>query len=519
MWYRHSKKLIVGLLILSAVLFIITGSSFQHTQIATTPNVILIIADDLGYSDLSSYGNTHIHTPNIDGLGKGGVRFSQAYVSAPICGPSRVGILTGRYQQRFGSEFMPYDQVDPAFMKNLRAHYAGMRRKNPGLKDLKPHLFINRNNFNDGLPASEITIAELLKQRGYTTGLVGKWNLGVGDGFYPDQRGYDYSYYFEGALTRYVDDPVDSKRYINQHQPLAFSELLAWLPRYGGSAIREGRQVVSDTGYLTFSFANKAMNFIEKHKDNPFFLTLTFNAPHDPFQVPKEYFNRIDGVEDSVKRVYYGMIEALDDAVGQVLQKLQNMQLDNNTIIIFLSDNGGATYTKATDNAPLRGGKCTYFDGGLLVPFFIKYPGAINESKVYQQPVSSLDIFTTIAAATQTRLPAERIYDGVNLLPFIAGKTDSIPHKVFYWRSGYSKAIRKENWKLYVNEKSKKTFLFNLDEDREELHDRSTEEKDIVNDLSRQLQQWEQTQFIKPKWPSGADVLVNVNGYKFYFPA
>jgi arylsulfatase A-like enzyme len=296
-------------------------ASFQSPAQVKPLNVILIVADDLGYSDLASYGNTHIQTPNIDALGKDGFRFTQAYVSAPICGPSREGIFTGRYQQRFGDEFMPYENLDPAVMKNLRRHYGSLKKVNTGLENLKPDLLVNRKNFNDGLPATEITIAQLLKQKGYTTGLVGKWNLGIGDGFYPEQRGYDYSYYFEGALTRYVDDPIDTNRYINQHLPWSFSELPAWAPRYGSTAIREGHNKVKDTGYLTFSFASKAIDFIDTYKNVPFFLTLTFNAPHDPFQVPKEYFNRIQGVTDTVQRVYYGMIEALDDAIGQVMKK------------------------------------------------------------------------------------------------------------------------------------------------------------------------------------------------------
>ncbi len=516
--FKYKKKLFNVLLILTAIFFITTGTSFQQKQTYRLPNVILIVADDLGYSDLSSYGNRYIQTPNIDNLGKDGIRFTQAYVSAPICAPSRAGILTGRYQERFGSEFMPYDQFDPEFMKNFRHHYAAIRKKTPGLKNLNIHLFINRNNFNDGLPVSELTIAQLLKQKGYATGLVGKWNVGVGDGFYPYQKGYDYSYYFEGALTRYVDDPVDTSRYINQHLPWSFSEPTAWTPRYGSTDIREGSSIVKDTGYLTFSFANKAVNFIERNKNNPFFLTLTFNAPHDPFQVPKEYFNRIKGVTDTVKRVYYGMIEALDYAVGQVMQKLQNEGLDKNTLVIFLSDNGGATYTRATDNAPLRGGKCTHFDGGLLVPFFIKYPGAIHSNTVYDAPISSLDIFTTIAAASQAALPQGRIYDGVNLLPYLQGKPDSLPHNIFYWRNGYSQAIRKGNWKLYINEKSKKTFLFNLGTDREELHDLSARNPAIVKELLNELKQWEQTQFIQPRWRSDADLLIDVNGEKFYFP-
>jgi arylsulfatase A-like enzyme len=508
-WFKQFLFVITSLIILT---------SLQAIAQVKPPNIILIITDDLGYSDLASYGNRHIQTPNIDALGKDGFRFTQAYVSAPICGPSREGIFTGRYQQRFSDEFMPYDDFDPAFIKNLRAHYGSLKKSNPGLVNLKPNLLVNRKKFNDGLPASEITIAQLLKQKGYATGYVGKWNLGVGDGFYPEQRGYDYSYYFEGALTRYVDDPIDTNRYINQHLPWSFSELPAWASRYGSTAIREGYNTVRDTGYLTFSFAFKAIDFIDKHKNDPFFLTLAFNAPHDPFQVPKEYFSRIQGVTDTVQRVYYGMIEAMDDAIGQVIQKLKDAGIDKNTLIIFLSDNGGATYTKATTNAPLHGGKCTHFDGGLLVPFFIKYPSVLSGNNTYDAPVSSLDIFTTIAAATNTSLAADRVYDGVNLIPFLNKEKESLPHIVFYWRNSYSKAIRKGEWKLYINTKSKKTYLFNLVNDREELHDLSTQNPGKVNELQKELEQWEKAQFIRPRWKSGADVLIDVNEEMIYFP-
>src|SRR5436190_5203530 len=364
------------------------------------PNIILIIVDDLGYSDLASYGNTNIHTPNIDALGNDGTRFTQAYVTSPVCSPSRMGIMTGRYQNRFGSEFMPYDKFDPALMKEMRKNYLPFANKNESLRSVHPSLVLNRNKYQTGLSSKEITLAELLKAKGYATGLVGKWNLGDDEGDHPYERGFDYSYYFSGALTRYVDDPVDNNRYIDEHLPWAFSELPAWTPRAGSSAIYEGKNVVVDTSYLTFSFAKKGIEFIEKYKEHPFFLTLSFNAPHDPFRVPKEYFDRVKNVEDSVKRVYYGMIEALDDAVGQVKEKLRSAGIEKNTIIFFISDNGGATYTRATDNAPLRGGKCTHFEGGLMVPFFINSPGTKNGNLVYDKPVSSMDIFSTISSIT-----------------------------------------------------------------------------------------------------------------------
>jgi len=481
------------------------------------PNIILIIVDDLGYSDLASYGNANIHTPNIDALGNEGTRFRQAYVTSPVCSPSRMGIMTGRYQNRFGSEFMPYDKFDPVLMKKMRKNFLPFANKDESLRSLHPSLALNRKKYQTGLSLKEITLAELLKKNGYATGLVGKWNLGDEEGDHPYERGFDYSYYFSGALSRYVDGPFDNGRYIDQHLPWAISELPAWTPRAGSSAIREGKNVVIDTSYLTFSFANKGIEFIEKNKAHPFFLTLSFNAPHDPFQVPKEYFDRIQNEKDSVKRVYYGMIEALDDAVGQVKEKLRSAGIEKNTVIFFISDNGGAAYTRATDNAPLRGGKCTHFEGGLLVPFFISYPGTKNGNFVYDKPVSSLDIFSTIASITKTTLPADRVYDGVDLLDYLTDNKKD-PHEILYWRNGYSKAIRSGNWKLYINEKSKSEYLFNLETDREELHDLLSSEPAIRYQLMKELNNWEKTQTINPAWPSMGDILIDVRGKKYFFP-
>jgi arylsulfatase A-like enzyme len=508
-----------SVLLFLAIMIFAGFSSLKKVRPVRQPNIILIIADDLGYSDLASYGNKFIHTPNIDGLGTGGIRFTQAYVTSPICSPSRMAIMTGRYQNRFGSEYMPYEKFDPALIKKITSYYLPLHKKKPaGLKKMHPNLIRDKSKYQTGMSLKEITLAELLQKNHYTTGLVGKWNLGEDDGNHPYERGFDYSYYFDAALTRYVDDPVDTSRYINQHLPWSFSELPAWNRRAGSTLIREGKNIVQDTGYLTFSLAKKGVEFIEQNKDRPFFLTLTFNAPHDPFQVPKSHFDRILTVKDTLRRVYYGMIEALDDAVGQILQKLRDEHLDDHTMIIFMSDNGGATYTRATDNAPLRGGKCTHFEGGLMVPFFIRYPSEINNSQVYSKPISSLDIFSTIAAISNTTLPADRPYDGVNLIPYLKNDT-STPHEIFYWRSGYSKAICKGDWKLYVNEKNKKTYLFNLANDIEEKNDLSSAQPDKVKELQDALKHWEDTNTIKPAWPSAADLLIDVGGEIYYFPS
>jgi arylsulfatase A-like enzyme len=498
-----------------------TGGS-QHpsgapkTTHATPPNIILIVADDLGYSDLSSYGNAYVHTPNIDSLG---TRFTDALVTAPICGPSRAALLTGRYQQRFGYEYMPFEQLAPGVQKDMKRYYTSLhKRNNEGLNHFHPHIWIKSSKYDTQLPATEITIAQLLKQKGYVTGLVGKWNLGDGPGAYPDQRGYDYSYYFTGALTRYVDETVDSSGYVYQHLPWAFSEASAWAPRYGATAIREGRQIVIDTGYSTFSFARKSIDFIERNATHPFFLTLTFNAPHDPFQAPKAYYNKIQGVTDPVKKVYYAMIEALDDAVGMVIQALKNQQLDQNTLIIFISDNGGATYTRATDNAPLKGGKCTHFEGGLEVPMFIRYPGLKKAPSLCPTAVSSLDIFATIAHAAGASLPADRVYDGVDLYPYLNGNNTDSLHHVFYWRNGYSKAIRKDQWKLYINDKNHQVLLYNFEKDRQERTDMSHQYPAKVQELKQLLKDWEAHNTVPPLWPSRGNVSILIDNEYLDFP-
>ncbi|MBK8610781.1 MAG: sulfatase-like hydrolase/transferase [Chitinophagaceae bacterium] len=493
-------------------------SSHSASSQSGSPNIILILVDDLGYSDLASYGNKHIKTPNIDALGTKGTRFTQALVTSPICAPSRMGIITGRYQQRFGGEYMLYDKFAPAVKKNIRKHLFSGKKKPEGITTLKPDYLLIRSGYNTDLPKTETTIAQLLKQKGYATGYVGKWNLSSTVDVFPDQYGFDYSYYFNGALSRYVDETADNSPYVNMHLPWSFSEIPAWAPRFGSTAIREGHTVVKDTGYLSFSFAEKGIEFIERNKTKPFFLTLSFNAPHDPFQVPKTNFDRIEGVTDSVKRVYYGMIEALDDAVGTLMQKLDKEGLTQNCLVFFISDNGGATYTRATDNAPLRGGKATHFEGGLEVPFFVQYPAALRGGQVYEKPVSSLDIFSTVAAVTNSILPADRPYDGVNLLSMLPSGS-AVTHDFFFWRSGYSKAYRKGDWKLYINEKNKITWLFNLAEDREEKNNLAAKYPEKLKELTDDLKEWEKKNTVAPLWPSSADLLIDVGGKWFRFPS
>ncbi len=478
------------------------------------PNVIVILADDLGYSDLSSYGNRVVSTPHIDALGKEGVRFTQAYVTAPICSPSRAGLFTGRYQQRFGYEFMPHNIPDlEALPESVRQQQQAFQKSVGSFREPVENVAVY-NAIPKGIPASETTLAEFLKNQGYRTGLVGKWHLGETEGFYPDQHGFDYSYYFQGGGTIYYTDTTD-KAYVNKRLPWCMTDWSMWQARKtGANAIREGRTVVDDKQYLTFSLAQKATSFLEQNKDNPFFLYLTFNAPHDPFQAPKGYFEKFAEEKDTTKRIYYAMISALDDAVGQVTQKVRDLGLEKNTLIVFISDNGGATYTRATDNYPLRGGKMSHFEGGFSVPFFLKYPGIVPAGKVYNQPVLSLDIYGTVAGILGTSPKL----DGVNLIPYLTRQQKSRPHESIFWRSGYSKAFRKGDWKLYVNERNQKVMLFDLSKDRSETTDLSGTHPQKLAELLRDLQCWEKDEIQPPRWKNGSNATIQVNGENYFFP-
>jgi arylsulfatase A-like enzyme len=477
------------------------------------PNVIVILADDLGYSDLACYGNPVVKTPHLDALARQGVRFTQAYSTAPICSPSRAGLLTGRYQQRFGFEFLVPQSAGgnpaPEQLKRLADFQA--RVGSFPEKGIDPGVF---EKTRKGIPDTEITLAQLFKGNGYRTAAIGKWHVGETNGFYPGQRGFDYHYGFYSGLSLYAaeNDPA----VVNKHLPWALSEFAAW-HRRGSNRIVRNNQEVDEKQYLTDKFADEAVAYLEQNKNNPFLLYLPFSAPHDPFQAKKSDFDRYPQVQDSVKRVYYGMITGLDNAVGRIGRKLEELGLDENTIIFFTSDNGGATYTRATDNAPLRGGKLSHFEGGYSVPYIVRYPGVLPAGREFTQPVSNLDIFATAAAVAGIALPADREYDGVNLLPFLTGQVEGRPHEKLFWRSGYSKAVRKGDYKLYLNERKGQKLLFNLAADRSETKDLCDTQPAKLQELEAELKAWE-VKLPAPTWPNRTNATLEVDGEKYYFP-
>ena len=480
-------------------------------------NIILIVADDLGKAEVSAYGSKRVPTPNIDQIGKDGVIFTDAYVSSPVCAPSRAGLMTGRMQNRFGFETQSYEQYPSNMIEYVTGKY--LAKTENWVIMSKPVFPREWQIIRQGLPPSEVNIAELLKAKNYKTGITGKWHLGHHRRLKPLARGFDYQYGFYGASTIYT--PEQETEGYATHIQNTFSSKYQWKnERNELSAILVNDKKIKEEDYLTFAIRDQANDFIEAHKYEPFFLYVPFSAPHVPFQAPDEYYDKFDHIQDDNKRVYYAMISALDDAIGAIHQKVKDAGLEDNTMIIFISDNGGAEYTKATDIYPLKGGKLTQFEGGLNVPFLMKWKGQIPAGTVYDKAVSSLDIFTTIAAAVDLKVPKDRVYDGVDLLPYILNdsETDPIPHDVLYWRADHIWAIRKGIFKLIMSNRDGWVELYNLKEDKSELFDLRKEHPEIVQTLIAEHMEWQKELPEKPLWPKFMDYRYVIDSTEYMFP-
>lgn len=398
-----------------SIVFAIVAVLAIETFAAETrkPNIIVIVGDDMGYADIGVHGCQDIPTPHIDQLAASGVRCTNGYVSGPYCSPTRAGLLTGRYQTRFGHEFNPGGQVNavPGEDKKKRS-------------TTQSELSSNDRQF--GLPLTETTIADQLKAGGYITALVGKWHLGDLPQFLPQQRGFDEFFGFLGG----------SHSYIPSSKP----------------PILRGESATEEQEYLTDALAREAVAFINGNAERPFFLYLAFNAVHTPMEATDDRLQKFANISDERRRTYAAMMSAMDDAIGKVLGAVRKKQLDENTLVFFISDNGGPTMPgtagNASQNSPLRGSKRTTLEGGIRVPFFVSWPGHLPVGKTYDQPVIQLDILPTALAATGTQASGSTAIDGVNLLSYLKGEDDSPPHDSLYWRFGQQMAIRQGDWKL-----------------------------------------------------------------------
>ncbi len=480
------------------------------------PNILLIVVDDLGKYEISAYGSQTVKTSNIDKLASEGVLFSDCYVNSPVCAPSRAGILSGRYPPRYGFETQPMEN----YPNNLAVYYMyKLFKTGDFVMDAKPRFPQEWQIQKQGLPPTEITLAELLKMRDYNTACIGKWHLGHAGRLIPNERGFDYQYGFYGAFSLY-SEKRNSPNMIN-HIHDSFSARHQWKTgRSETSAIRRNDKRIKEDRYLTFAIMEEGIEYMarQRNSEKPFFLYLAFNAPHVPFQAPRAYYEMENRHKDENKKVYHAMIHALDDAIGILMEKMKALDLEENTLIFFISDNGGATYTGATDNGPYKGGKLTMFEGGVNVPFIMKWNGRIPEGVKYSHPVSSMDIFMTSAEAAECPLPGDRIYDGVNLLPYLTGKKQGVPHDVFYWKADHIEAMRRGNWKFLMSTRDKWIELYNIAEDKYEHYDLNDVHPDTLKVLRQEFDLWK-NELKPPLWPRLMDHKFVIDGREYLFPA
>jgi arylsulfatase A-like enzyme len=493
---------------------IVAGFSFKMRETEyQRPNIILILADDLGKHEIGVYGGIYVPTPNIDRIALNGCLFTEGYASAAICAPSRAGLLTGSYQQRFGFEFQPHKKYPRSFF--IRTFYKMFMRKENAWEFERASPLPSRQEVRqEGIPTDRNTIAELLKAEGYATGIIGKWHLGYYAPNLPNHRGFDYFFGFTEAFSLYA--PEKNKEVVNA-KTKEFTDRHIWNQgRSRHCAIRQNDKVVEADEYLTYRLAAEANLFMEQHRDEPFFLYVPFSAPHTPYQAPKKIYDTLTHIHDHNKRVYYAMIAALDEAVGSILDKVKDLGIEENTLIIFASDNGAATYLNVPDSAPLKGGKFTLFEGGINIPLMMQWKNRIAPQTVVHHPVSLLDIFPTVAAAALLSIPDETKPDGVNLLPYLSGKQLSAPHEALFWRSGYNRAIRKGNWKMIVDDRHFVLHLYDLANDKSEIKNLREQYPAIIDELFDELERWD-SEMEKPRWPFVMNYRVIINGEEFRY--
>ncbi|MHC4932533.1 MAG: sulfatase-like hydrolase/transferase, partial [Planctomycetota bacterium] len=430
------------------------------------PNIVLILADDLGWNDLSFGGGGvaggTVPTPHIDSLAREGVHFTSGYAANGTCAPSRAAIMAGRYGTRFGFEFTPTPAGMPTMVSRLSRNMPGRIRQG-----IFPENAGEQMDYDDmGMPASEITLAELLDQAGYHSVHIGKWHLGRTRGMAPHDQGFHESLLMHSGL--YL--PADHPDVVNSKQDFDAIDQFLWRAlKYAASF--NGSEAFEPERYLTDYYTDQAVKVIEANKDRPFFLYLAHWAPHTPLQASREDYAALSHIESHRERVYAAMIRALDRGVGRVLDALRERGLEENTLVFFTSDNGGAHYIGLPEvNRPYRGWKISFFEGGIRVPYFLKWPARLAGGRTFSKPVHHFDLFATAAAAAGVPLPTDRAIDGVDLVPFVEGKRNDRPHDKLFWRSGHYQVVIADGWKLQVNDRIDGDWLFDLNRDPTEQH-------------------------------------------------
>jgi arylsulfatase A-like enzyme len=435
-------------------LIMLSGLLLSAQQDNDKPNLIVIMTDDMGYADVGFNGCKDIPTPNIDSIAYNGAHIVNGYVSFPVCGPSRAGFITGRYQDRFG--FTTNPTIDPT-------------------------------NDIAGLPLDEKTIAEVLHKEGYKSAIVGKWHLGTHPNFHPLKRGFDYFYGFLSGGHNYFMNQLTIENLENVKSKWAWYK----------TKLRENHKTLEfedyKTDYLTDELSEAGLRFINKQAENnqSFFLFLAYNAPHTPMHATEKYLSRFPDIEDKKRKTYAAMVSAVDDGVGNVLRTLKDNGIEENTLIVFLSDNGGA-HNNASQNTPLRGTKGSVYEGGLRVPFAMQWKGVIPANTSYEESVSSLDIMASIVDILDIKTNPKKPLDGVNIIPYLTGKKKGAPHEYLFWRKWEQNAMAAINadYKLLKVKKNAETEFYNLKKDVSEKENIKGSNSKKVQEIQNEWDKW-----------------------------
>ena len=435
-------------------LIMLSGLLLSAQQDKDKPNLIVIMTDDMGYADVGFNGCKDIPTPNIDSIAYNGAHIVNGYVSFPVCGPSRAGFITGRYQDRFG--FTTNPTIDPT-------------------------------NDIAGLPLDEKTIAEVLHKEGYKSAIVGKWHLGTHPNFHPLKRGFEYFYGFLSGGHNYFMNQLTIENLENVKSKWAWYK----------TKLRENHKTLEfedyKTDYLTDELSEAGLRFINKQAENnqSFFLFLAYNAPHTPMHATEKYLSRFPDIEDKKRKTYAAMVSAVDDGVGNVLRTLKDNGIEENTLIVFLSDNGGA-HNNASQNTPLRGTKGSVYEGGLRVPFAMQWKGVIPANTSYEESVSSLDIMASIVDILDIKTNPKKPLDGVNIIPYLTGKKKGAPHEYLFWRKWEQNAMAAINadYKLLKVKKNAETEFYNLKKDVSEKENIKGSNSKKVQEIQKEWDKW-----------------------------
>ena len=478
----------------------------KNLELQNKPNVIIILADDLGFNDISLYNggaaDGTLMTPNIDELANTGVRFDKGYAANAVCAPSRASIMTGRYSTRFGYEFTPFMKQGPTIWKWRSEKKPSFM---PNVYDEKS--ISNFTGLINGMPSSEVTIAEILKDGGYYTAHIGKWHLGgYVEGSRPTDQGFDDSLMLTGSSYLPKNDP----NVINAKVDSGVEDMVWATSQF--SASFNNSDPFEPGGYLTDYYTDEAVKVIENNKNRPFFLYLGHWAVHNPLQSLKDDYDNHDHIKDHNTRVYASMITALDRSVGKIIQTLKDNGLYENTLIVFTSDNGGAGYLGLPDiNKPFRGWKLTHFEGGMHIPFIMSWPKGIKENSIYTKNIHHNDIFPTIANVAGVSIPNNLKIDGINLLPYINGIDLNNPHETLYWKEGDLQTVIHKNMKLIrSNTPVYRDWLFDLEKDPYEQININKEYPKVIAQLNSLLDIHISEQ-AKPLWPSVVSTPIRID--------